>query len=66
MRTNSIFIAHVLRQWAARSAADGAGVADFPGFTPGPGAGHGPGTASVTRTGEVRFPMPMPRARLFQ
>ena len=49
MRANSIFIAHVRRQWAARSAVDGAGVADFPGFIPWPRCGtwtgHGLGNS---------------------
>ena len=34
MRTNSIFIAQAAEAISTRSAADGAGVADFPGFIP--------------------------------
>jgi hypothetical protein len=54
MRTNSIFIAQAAEAISTRSAADGAGVADFPGITPWPSAGHALGTASVTRTGRTK------------
>ena len=51
MRTNSIFIATRRRRSAADSAADGAGVADFPRVYPVAQCGTRT-TASVTRTGE--------------
>jgi hypothetical protein len=64
MRTNSIFIAHVAEAIGSRSAADGLGVADFPGFTPWPRCGtrtgHGLGNSHRrSPEGQVsRWPTP--------